>query len=532
MLFRVYIQCVRHRTTRATPRKFTLDSVQQPGTYVQQAHGSKSVKGQSRASSKKRVADESIIEPKSSFSRSSNRSKCSTSRPMTKSDICPFSISIFCHSKDLNWYLSCATTKLKVDLQHHGHIRVCPAHLSSRINHLPKNIDQFIVNHLHERIAPSQIVALVKQTYNTTLTEGDLYKYRNKMLYGMLDATVNTPYGTPVDKLIYHFTNKKDVSFMYVMHDMNSGFVTYRKNKTENSSKETLVDESFISVYKNSVESWRNELKLEDSKEMLVAFAWCHDEELRYFKMFPEFLSCDVTFGVTKERRNLVLIAGVDANNKVFTCFHCFMPSKQARAYHWVLRIAARHLLTDTLLSLNQCIACDQEYAMYQPLRQMMEHCDCLRRSHNRLDKYHLLQKEWLDNVECKVNSKEAKSILHIFKNKVSDLFDYVETVQELDVAFKHYHKYYHGVKKELNSMPACESIEKVVLSIQNNLQFVAHCYFIDVCTFDFLGDSIVESANSGLKGGSLSVSTAMTINTSAGTQLKIGENQIMKKHK
>jgi len=52
------------------------------------------------------------------------------------------------------------------------------------------------------------------------------------------------------------------------------------------------------------------------------------------------------------------------------------------------------------------------------------------------------------------------------------------------------------------------------------------------VCTFDFKGDSIVESANSGLKGGSLSVSKSMKIHTSAGTQLKIGENQTLKKHK
>ena len=51
------------------------------------------------------------------------------------------------------------------------------------------------------------------------------------------------------------------------------------------------------------------------------------------------------------------------------------------------------------------------------------------------------------------------------------------------------------------------------------------------MCTFDFKGDSIVESANSGLKTGSLSVSTSMKINTSAGMQLKIGENQTMKKH-
>ena len=67
---------------------------------------------------------------------------------------------------------------------------------------------------------------------------------------------------------------------------------------------------------------------------------------------------------------------------------------------------------------------------------------------------------------------------------------------------------------------------------MQKIFKFVAHCYFKDVCTFDFKGDSIVESANSGLKGGSLSVSTSMKIHTSAGTQLKIGENQTIKKLK
>ena len=29
-------------------------------------------------------------------------------------------------------------------------------------------------------------------------------------------------------------------------------------------------------------------------------------------KMFPEFLDCDVTFGVNKEQRNLFLLVGVD----------------------------------------------------------------------------------------------------------------------------------------------------------------------------------------------------------------------------
>ena len=70
------------------------------------------------------------------------------------------------------------------------------------------------------------------------------------------------------------------------------------------------------------------------------------------------------------------------------------MPSKQARAYHWALRIVGRHLLTDNVLSLNQCIAYDQELTMYQPLREMMINSDCLKRSCNQLDKYHLIQKE------------------------------------------------------------------------------------------------------------------------------------------
>ena len=89
-------------------------------------------------------------------------------------------------------------------------------------------------------------------------------------------------------------------------------------------------------------------------------------------------------------------------------------------------------------------------------------------------------------------------------------------------------------MKKDLKSEPACESIEVVFSAIQNIFQYVAHCYFKDVCVciFDFKGDSIVEVANSGLKTGSLSVSTSTKIYASAGTQLKFGESQVMEKHK
>ena len=171
----------------------------------------------------------------------------------------------------------------------------------------------------------------------------------------------------------------------------------------------------------------------------------CSDDELRLANMFPEFLSCDVTFGVTKEQRNLFLFAGIDGNNKVFTCFHCYMPSKEARAYNWALRSALVQLLTHNILVFNQWVACDEELAMYQPLRAMMaDSQSSLYKSCNRLDKYHLLTKEWLDHVKCKVDKKysDAMLILKVLKDKLSRLFDYIETSTELKYSINNYKCY------------------------------------------------------------------------------------------
>ena len=52
MLSSVTIQCQRHRCTRATPRIFGIESIQQPDIQIQEAHGSKSTIGHSRSSTK------------------------------------------------------------------------------------------------------------------------------------------------------------------------------------------------------------------------------------------------------------------------------------------------------------------------------------------------------------------------------------------------------------------------------------------------------------------------------------------------
>ena len=67
---------------------------------------------------------------------------------------------------------------------------------------------------------------------------------------------------------------------------MDSGFVTYRKSKGDD---HLLLDDSevtddnnaaYISVYQTEVESWRKLHKDGNTNELLVAFVWCHDDEL------------------------------------------------------------------------------------------------------------------------------------------------------------------------------------------------------------------------------------------------------------
>ena len=49
---------------------------------------------------------------------------------------------------------------------------------------------------------------------------------------------------------------------MYVMHDIDYGFVTYWKNKSDTSGHQSEVNGKYISVYKVAVEAWRSELKV------------------------------------------------------------------------------------------------------------------------------------------------------------------------------------------------------------------------------------------------------------------------------
>lgn len=178
----------------------------------------------------------------------------------------------------------------------------------------------------------------------------------------------------------------------------------------------------------------------------------------------------------------------------------------------------------------NKCFACDQEQALYMPLREMMSSTNYLAKSHHRLDQFHLFKKEWKDNVVNKVNGNDATDVLYNLQNMLSDIFSYIETPAEMKMLWSHVEQYYASMRNVLRSEACCESIDRIILSLKNNMDYIAHYIFKHVTTFDFVGDCIAEAANSGIKNGSIRVSTNMNINTSGMTQVKILQNQNDKK--
>ena len=59
---------------------------------------------------------------------------------------------------------------------------------------------------------------------------------------------------------------------MYVMHDMDYRFFSYRLNKSDTSRHQSDVNEKYVSVYKVDVEGWRNGLKISDFEKSLLLF--------------------------------------------------------------------------------------------------------------------------------------------------------------------------------------------------------------------------------------------------------------------
>ena len=148
---RIILKCHRSRTTRAIKRKFEEEKLQQPGTSIQKAHSASSTKNKSRSASQIRTTidnNEHILD------KSRQRNKVQTSRPLSSSECCNFSIQIVCTKNDNKWYLR---HNKETDNYHSGHLPIANSHLQMSILNIDKEVLEYVDELLSQKVDAKKI---------------------------------------------------------------------------------------------------------------------------------------------------------------------------------------------------------------------------------------------------------------------------------------------------------------------------------------------------------------------------------------
>ena len=107
----------------------------------------------------------------------------------------------------------------------------------------------------------------------------------------------------------------------------------------------------------------RNRLTV--GKRVLLAVAWCREDERRLFELYPEVLMFDVTFGTNNEGRPMGVTACPDGNMNVFTPVRAFLPSQCRWVFDWVFRTVFPSLLGREPLKRLQLLLTDGDNKIY-----------------------------------------------------------------------------------------------------------------------------------------------------------------------
>lgn len=105
-------------------------------------------------------------------------------------------------------------------------------------------------------------------------------------------------------KLIAAFSANAYTSFMHVLHEINSEYVTMRRNRKDDNDIDFIIistDENEVGVDNVNVLNLRGKLQVGDSDKILVSLAWVSGDEMKNGSMFPEFMAVDVIVGTCKE---------------------------------------------------------------------------------------------------------------------------------------------------------------------------------------------------------------------------------------
>jgi hypothetical protein len=117
----------------------------------------------------------------------------------------------------------------------------------------------------------------------------------------------------------------------------------------------TSEDEKMLRIVNNR----RRELKIADSKLMMVGIAYGMPYELEQFGLFHVSLHIDATADTNKEGRPLVTVTSKDSYGRMFFVLRAFLPCEQSWAYKWLFQTVFPVLIGQEVLNKVSIVVTD-----------------------------------------------------------------------------------------------------------------------------------------------------------------------------
>ena len=520
-----------------TKDTFLTGTIQASNTLLGQEHfASHSTNHSSWSRMKIANKNEATLIPKQSRylnkKKGGVRNRIVSIKPKDKGGECGFSLNIFLSRKDSRWYLSWDNARANWSSPpcHTNHFPIDPSHVSiSQRKHLSDECRKLVESHLINGMSVETIIKVVYLRFKINLRTAVVKNMRKEILDEMsfLEDNHETNPSSAAQKVVNLLKKSENVSYIILKHHITSGFVTYTKQQGEGTR---------ISMDSNTlleVECWRRDLKMDDSEEILVSVAWCHDEERRKVEMFPEYLSFDTTFGLNKLRRSLFLAVGTDGYNKVFVAFRAWMPSKQKSAFYWTIAQAMPHLFGTSLCGKHKVISSDSELSLVEAIKGAINTPNShFANAKFRSDYFHFFELRWKKLIGLIDNRKsEYISSVGYIKYWIKTWFNLIETEKEFQTSFSEL-EYFIQEKATVLGETFIIEVKKILHTIMSAKVDLLHYEFRKKTTFGFLGSSIVESMNSSIKkSGLFSIEGTMTLSHSTLMQIKQTEMRSEKRN-
>ena len=466
-----------------------------------------------------------------------------TSKPTQDDKICHFYFSISWNVKEECWWMKggfgCC--------YHNDHAPVKEEEVNVSTKHLPSYEKEIAMDFFSVHNGSGSVGALLKKRTGRTFTAKQLEYLREQAL--QKDPTLSPRNSdesnkTSAQQLIDYLRESPDISFVLVTGHPNSSLCSIRKQSARGKAaakettrilKETSLPGSSCNEAEEYAASVRRSLKVGDGNEILLAVAWITDQERRLVTLYPEVLASDVTEQTNKEKRSLLVVAGLTANMESFTVCRALLPSCARWVFHWFFTTAMPALVPKKARARNVVNYTDGDEREYNAFIAAIPMY--FPKSSHRLCSWHLINRGMKAGAISSHNlGSKGKAYYDVAVKWIKSWSHSIETEEELKHSYRIFERWLASSEVQaedaLTSRLAHRISNFVLKSMIPHSAKWARCNFLYKRTFDRQSTQFVEVENSVMKRHPLGPKPQASLNVAAQAITQLNTSRIENKTK